>query len=142
MNKQKFINVVAKVTILSVIGNVILAILGKVVSDTPDTFGPYMYMPVIGLTVAGVFAAAVVYYVMRLKYADALKANKHFLILSWIVLILSFVPDILIPWIPEADMVGWTYVVIANLMLMHVVAGGLVMYYFTRKELLPPQANQ
>lgn len=142
MNKQKFINVVAKVTILSVIGNVILAILGRMVSDTPDTFGPYMYGPVIGLTVLGVFAAAVVYYVMRLKYTDALKANKYFLIISWIVLALSMIPDILIPWIPEADMVGWTIVVIANLMLMHVVAGGLVMHYFTRKELLPSQANQ
>lgn len=101
-----------------------------------------MYGPVIELTVLGVFAAAVVYYIMRLKYADALKANKHFLIISWIVLVLSFVPDILIPWIPEADMVGWTYVVIANLMLMHVVVEGLVMYYFTRKELLPSQVNQ
>ncbi|OHA78316.1 MAG: hypothetical protein A2V96_01050 [Candidatus Yonathbacteria bacterium RBG_16_43_6] len=139
MNKQKFINIVAKVTVLSIIGNVILAILGRIASSTPDTFGPYMYGPVIGLTVAGVFAAAVVYYVMRLKYADAVKANKHFLIISWAVLVLSMVPDILIPWIPEADMVGWTYVVIANLMLMHVVAGGLVMYYFTRKELLPSQ---
>ena len=88
----------------------------------------------IGLTVLGIVAAAVVYYVMRLKYTDAVKANKHFLIISWIVLILSFVPDILIPWMPDADLVGWTYVVIANLMLMHVVAGGLVMYYFTRRE--------
>lgn len=139
MNKQKFINVVAKVTILSVIGNVILAILGRMISHTPDTFGPYMYVPVIGLTVGGVFAAAVVYYVMRLKYTDALKANKHFLIISWIVLVLSFVPDIFIPWSPDTDLVGWTYVVIANLMLMHVVAGGLVMYSFTRKKLLPSQ---
>lgn len=142
MDKQKFITVVAKVTILSVIGNVILAIVGRMVSDTPDTFGPYMYVPVIGLTVAGVVAAAVVYYIMRLKYADALKANKHFLIISWAVLILSFVPDILIPWLPDPDLVGWTIVVIINLMLMHVVAGGLVMYYFTRKELLPPVAPQ
>ena len=44
MNTQKFMNVVAKVTILSVIGNVILGVLGRFVSNTPDTFGPYMYM--------------------------------------------------------------------------------------------------
>lgn len=136
INIKIFSKVVAWVTLASVFGNMILAIVGRVVSMPPETFAPYMYSNVIGLTVGGVFAAAAVYYFMRRKYADAVRADRHFLILSIIVLFGSFYPDVVIPWETDPDDVGWTYGIIANLMLMHIVAGGLVMYYFTRKKII------
>jgi hypothetical protein len=91
-----------------------------------------MYSSVIGLTLGGVVAAAVVYYLMRRYIPDTAKANRWFLSLSWVVLIVSFYPDVAIQWSTDADQVGWSYGIIANLMLMHVLAGGLVMYYFVK----------
>lgn len=135
MNTKTFLKVVAKVTVLSVIGNVILTLAGRAISMPPETFAPYTYPPVIGLTVVGILAGAVVYYAMRKKYTDTAKANRHFMILSAIVLLASFYPDLALPWSTDADEVGWTFGIMANLMLMHVVTGGLVMYYFTRKDL-------
>lgn len=127
-----FVKTVIKVLIIALVGNVVLNYLGKLISNPPDTFGPYMYSNVIGLTVAGIIAAAVVYALMRRFIADTAKANKQFFILSIVVLIVSFYPDIALPWSTDPDQVGWTYGIMANLMLMHVVAAVPVLYYFKR----------
>ncbi|HEX8993932.1 MAG TPA: hypothetical protein VF803_01625 [Candidatus Paceibacterota bacterium] len=129
-----FSKTVALVALLSVIGNVILTWIGWRVSNPPTTFGPYDYPTVAGLTVAGVIAAGVVYLVMRYwSKADVARINHNFIIISVIALLVSFIPDIMIPWSTDADQVGWTYGIIVNLMLMHVVAAGFVMYYFVRE---------
>lgn len=121
--------------------NVLLALAGKVMSAPPDTFGPYMTSSILGLTVGGVIAAAVVYIAMRRLYDDRNKADRHFIWLSVVVLMLSFIPDIAMPWSTDPDQVGWTYGIIGNLMLMHVVAAAPVMYFFPRTDKGAEQAN-
>lgn len=122
------------ITVLTSVANLALAYIGWQVSMPPATFGPYQTGPVVGLTVLGVVGAGVVYLLMRRWYKDTNLAvvNRRFIILSLVVLIVSFYPDIAMPWSTDADQVGWTYGIIANLMLMHVVAGVPVMYYFTK----------
>jgi uncharacterized membrane protein len=132
INITRFAKTTGFVVILACIGNVVLTYLGRMLSMPPETFGPYMYSSVIGLTLGGVVAAAVVYYLVRRHIPDTVRANRYFLWLSWVVLIVSFYPDVAIQWSTDADQAGWSYGIIANLMLMHVLAGGLVMYYFVK----------
>ena len=134
LNYASFIKTVVWVAVVSVIGNALLTVAGKIISNPPETFGPYMYVRDIGLTRMGVVAAAIVYIVMRRYISDTAKANRWFTILSVIVLIASFYPDVALPWSTDADQVGWTYSIMANLMLMHVVAAVPVIYYFTRSS--------
>jgi len=122
------------VAVLSVVCNVLLTVIGKAISNPPATFGPYQYSSVIGLTLAGVAAAALVYAAMRWYLVDVAKTNRYFLWLSAVVLIASFYPDVTMPWSNDPDQIGWTYGIIANLMLMHVIAGFAVMYFYTRPE--------
>ena len=134
MNYTHFAKIVAWVALGSAVINCALAYAGKLVSNPPVTFGPYMYSSVVGLTVAGVVAAAIVYVLLRKMITDRAKANRYFNVISIIVLLASFYPDIVIPWSTDPDQVGWTYGIIANLMFMHVVAAVPVMYYFTRER--------
>ena len=90
-------------------------------------------MSVISLTVVGVIAAAIVYALMRIWIADTTRANSAYLLLSLVVLVGSFYPDVMLPYSPDPDQVGWTYGIMANLMLMHVVPAVLVMWAFTKK---------
>lgn len=132
LSVQGLSKTVGFVAVLSIIGNAILTAAGRAVSAPPDTFGPYMYSSVIGLTLAGVIAAGVVYLLMCRYYTDTTKANRYFFWLSIFVLVASFYPDVAMPWSTDADQVGWTYGIMANLMLMHVLAAGLVLYYFPK----------
>lgn len=118
----------------ALVGNVLLTFVGRMVSVPPETFGPYMYSIVIGLTVLGIFAAAVVYIALRSWYGDRAKADRSFIIVSVIALIVSMYPDLAMPWSTDPDQIGWTYGIIANLMLMHVVAALPVMYFFTHAK--------
>jgi hypothetical protein len=124
---------VALVAIVSVVINGILTFLGKVISMPPDTFGPYFYSRVILYTIVGVIGAGVVYTLMRWWYSDTAKANRHFIMLSLVLLVLSFYPDVVLPYSTDAEDAGWTYGIIMNLMLMHVVPACLVVYFYTRK---------
>ena len=134
LNYTSFIKTAVWVAAISCVGNILLTVAGKILSNPPETFGPYMYSSVIGLTLMGVVAAAIVYAAMRRYIADTAKANRWFIILSVVVLIASFYPDVALPWSTDADQVGWTYGIMANLMLMHVVAAVPVIYYFTRSS--------
>lgn len=131
---KRFLTTVAFVAVVTSIVNELLALIGKAVSQPPATFGPYMATSVIGLTLVGVLAAAAVYVGMRYWWPNKAQADRYFIILSIVVLIVSFYPDIALPWSTDPDEIGWTYGIIVNLMLMHVVAALPVMYYFTRAE--------
>ena len=121
------------VIVASLVVNTLLTYMGRIVSHPPLTFGPYEYMSVISLTVVGVIAAAIVYALMRIWIADTTRANSAYLLLSLVVLVGSFYPDVMLPYSPDPDQVGWTYGIMANLMLMHVVPAVLVMWAFTKK---------
>ena len=134
INYKTFTKTVALVALASTLINIALTYVGRMISSPPTAFGPYMYSSVIILTVVGVVAAGVVYIAMRKYFADVARANYLFLILSAIVLVVSFYPDVMLPYSTDSDQVGWTYGIMANLILMHVVAAVLVMYYFVRPE--------
>lgn len=136
MKLGEFAKTVTLVAVLSSVVNAGLAFVGWQVSRPPATFSPYDYTMVVGLTILGVLAAAVVYYAMRRVYqrAPITAINRRFILLSVAVLIVSFYPDLAMPWSTDADQVGWTYGIIGNLMLMHVVAAGFVLYYFTKRH--------
>lgn len=134
LNTWAFSKMVAIIAIVSAVINELLALVGRAVSAPPETFGPYMASSVVGLTLVGVVGAGIVYWGMRRWCAkDVAQINRRFIILSVVLLVLSFYPDVALPWSTDPDQVGWTYGIMANLMLMHVVAAGLVMYYFTKK---------
>lgn len=123
------------VVFVSSVINEMLALLGILISSPPSTFGPYHFHSVVGLTVIGVAGAGAVYGLMRRYVPDVAKVNRYFTYLSMFVLVVSFYPDIAMPWSTDPDQIGWTYGIMANLMLMHVVAAGLVLHYFTRRPL-------
>ena len=134
INYKTFTKIVVLVAVASTLINLVLTYVGRMISSPPTAFAPYMYSTVTMLTIVGVVGAGVVYLVMRKYFADVARANHLFLILSAIVLVVSFYPDVMLPYSTDSDQVGWTYGIMANLMLMHVVAGALVMYYFVRPE--------
>lgn len=122
------------VAAISIVANLLLAAIGKNVSHTPSTFGPYMNTSIVQLTLLGVIGSGVVYGLMRKYLKDAAKANLYFVWLSIVLLVISFYPDVSMPWASDPDQVGWTYGVVANLMLMHLIAAVAAMYFYTRPE--------
>ena len=90
MKLGEFAKTVTLVAVLSSVVNAGLAFVGWQVSQPPATFSPYDYTMVVGLTILGVLAAAVVYYAMRRVYqrAPITAINRRFILLS-VVLALS-----------------------------------------------------
>ncbi len=130
-NIKKFLPAVGLAIVGSVVGNVLLTMIGRKLSAPPETFGPYLYSSVIFLTVIGIILAGVVYALLRRKFPVS-QANNYFVVLSVVGLFASFYPDIMLPSSLEADDIGWTYGIIVNLMLMHVVAVACIIYFFVR----------
>ena len=129
-----FSKTVGFVAVVSVVANILLMLIGRALADVPTGFGPYQYGSISMLTLVGVIGAAVVYAAMRTWYGEEAKVNKYFTIFSVVLLIASFYPDVMLPWSSDPDQVGWNYVAMGVLMLMHVVAAGLVIYFFTKKN--------
>ena len=137
LNLISFSKTVGFVAGVAVIANILLMLVGRSISDVPAGFGPYEYGSITMLTLVGVIGAAVVYAVMHAWYADVAKVNKHFTVLSVVILITSFYPDVMLPYSSDLDQVGWNYVAMGILMLMHVVAAVLVVHFFTKKASHP-----
>lgn len=122
--------------VVAEIANIVLLVIGRAASMPPVGFGPYMYSSVLDLTALGVVAAVIGYVIARWWFGDNVaKANRWYLIVALILLILSFYPDIAMPWSTDPDQIGWTYGIMANLMLMHVTTFAPVAYYFTRRRI-------
>ena len=135
INYKNFIRAILYIAVLSTVINILLAVIGKNLSHTPDTFGPYMVSDILSLNILGVIGAAVVYVLFLSFIKDIKKANKAYLWISIILLILSFIPDIALPWSTDADSVGWTsWWNIINLMLMHVVTAYFIIKCFVYKN--------
>ncbi|MDE2188228.1 MAG: hypothetical protein KGJ35_00660 [Patescibacteria group bacterium] len=115
---------VVVITVLAVIANVIALVIYRAILPAPATFSPFWYSSVIELTAAGVVAAGIVYYAMALIWRGKLPSrnvNRDYAWLSIILLVLSFVPDLLLPFSTDADNAGATWPVVAALMIMHVI---------------------
>lgn len=126
---KEFIKVVVLSAIYSTIINVILLALVKGPSGAPLDFGPFMYQAVIGATVLGVILAGVTYILIS-KYNKNLLSN--WTVISLIVLMLSFVPDVLLPYSPSVEDQGSTPFIILMLMIMHVVPAWIVIVKFNK----------
>lgn len=117
--------------VAAVIGNFIVATVFKAISDIPAEFQPFVFLRYLLFTVIGVIGAAVVYWILGRLNGDPV---KRFNIIALIVLVLSFIPDILMlssDFMPGATMAG-----VMALMLMHVVTAVACIVLFPR--LAPP----
>jgi hypothetical protein len=129
---KKFIQNVAITSIVSIVVNVILLFIVRPMASAPETFSPFHYSSVILFTLFGVLGAALVY--IGIKKFFPIIYKKLFVWVSVITLILSFIPDILMPYSTEADDQGATLFIVIILMIMHVLTAGIVVYMFTKKS--------
>ena len=129
---KPFSVMVIKVALFSVIANVVLTYAGKVMSAPPSSFGPYMYSSVVWLTILGVICAALGYVAALWYFTEIRRAHRWYAICATIALLVSFYPDVAMPWSTDADQVGWTYGIIANLILMHIATYAIVLWYFLK----------
>ena len=134
LNVRSLITWAAIAAVISVVVNCALMYIGQAVVPVPPTFGPYMLSSIIGLTVLGVVLAAAGYALSHWFYGNTRKANKYFILITLVLLVISFIPDIMIPYSTDPDQVGWNSVAIGNLLLMHVATAGIIVWSFTRKS--------
>ena len=132
LNVSALLKTTALAAVLSSVANAILTAIGWQWSLPPASFGPYQYSAVVGLTVLGVLGAGAVYAFLRYRYTDPRVANRYFIYIAIATLLVSFYPDLAMPWSSDADQVGWTYGIMGNLMLMHVVAAAIVTWMLVR----------
>ena len=115
--------------VLTVIANYILLMVGKPFTHVPDTFMTLSAGPVIAWSIFGTIGAGITYMLTR-KFAQ--NPNKAFIRISAVVLILSFIPDVLIHGKDSGPFVGVTWSAVFLLMLMHVAAAGILVYILTK----------
>ena len=110
--------------VVSAIVNSLLMMVTKPFMEVPDSFGPLQVPPIILWSVIGAFGAVGVYALMRKFSSDP---HKTFMIIAVLVLILSFVPDLLLINVTEGIFggVGWGAIIL--LMIMHVISFAIVM---------------
>ena len=111
----------AAAAVAAVIVNVIVRALAVALFDIPDDFEHIAPRAVIVSTLIGVFAAALVYAVVRRVACDP---ARTFTIVAVIALVLSLVAPLSLGF-DEAAAVG-------TLMLMHVLTAAIVVVTFTR----------
>lgn len=108
----------AYATVLAVAVNVLLVIAAGMLEIAPG-FQPISVPPVVFLSAVGAIGATVVYWLL-LRYTT--HPDKTFVRVSAVVLVLSFVPDVVLLLVdPAATVPG-----VILLMAMHVVVAGAV----------------
>ena len=108
----------------------ILLFLLKPLTGVPESFMTLSPGPIIGWSVIGTGGATIVYALLR-KYAK--KPKDLFGLVSFVVLLASFIPDVLILDMTSGPFAGATWGAVFLLMLMHVVVAGIVTYLFIKK---------
>ena len=130
---KRFITNVIVAAILSVIINVIVLAIIRPITQAPSSFSPFEYGSVIELTFLGVLAAGFVYVGIQRFYPQSYK--KIFTWVAFISLIISCIPDILLPYSTDADNQGATPFIVIILILMHILTAGIVVWIFTERSL-------
>ncbi len=129
---KKFITDVILAAIISVILNVIVLAIFRPIAQAPQTFSPFWYSPVIEFTFLGVLAAGFVYVAIQRLFSHNFK--KIFIWVAVIALILSFIPDIMLPYSTDYDNQGATAFIVIILILMHTLTAGIVLWMFNKKS--------
>lgn len=114
----------------SVVVNYLLLVLLKPYTGVPDTFMTLSPGPVIAWSMFGVIGATITYALLR-KFAQ--KPKGLFGLIAFVVLLASFIPDVLIHNMETGPFAGATWSAVVLLMLMHVVVAGIVTYLIIKK---------
>lgn len=109
--------------IASAIGNLALMLVTISSLTVPASFMPLTPAPIILWSFIGAFGAVGVYALIR-KMNDS--PDKTFVIVSVVVLILSFIPDVILVNVVEGPFAGATTGAIIVLMIMHVISFAIV----------------
>ncbi len=115
--------------VLGVIGNLALLFIGKPFVGGAE-FGALSTVPVILWSVLGVIGAAVTFMAAR-KFSS--QPDNLFTIIAGVVLVLSFIPDLLVKMIENETTAGVSWSTVVLLMFMHVVSASAVMWVFLHK---------
>ena len=116
--------------ILASVANIALLFIGKSFVSVPDTFKPLSVPPVILWSVLGTIGATLTYLVIR---RVATNADRVFLGVAGVMLVLSFIPDYMLKGIPAGTMFGGASMgAIYLLMSMHVVAASIIVWLLLR----------
>ncbi len=111
--------------VASVIANVIVDVIAKMIIVVPPDFAPAMIAPVAMVTAISTIGAAIVFAIIR-KFSK--NPNFVFKVVAYIVLIVSFIPDALLLDVQK----GITIPVVILLMIFHVVAALIIINRFTK----------
>ncbi len=103
---------------LTVVVNAVLLFAGKPFTGVPETFMTLSLMPVITWSILGTIGASITYALTR-KFAR--NPDRAFVTIALVVLVLSFIPDVLVHG-AGGPFMGATWRAVALLMLMHVAA--------------------
>jgi hypothetical protein len=126
MNLSLSLGTVLAATIATIV-NVGLLVVGKPLVGTPGSFGPLFYTPIIVSTVVGCLGAGMVFALTR-RLSD--HPETTFTMIAFVVLVLSFIPDLLLKQASAGVFAGATWGAVVLLMLMHVVAASSVLLVF------------
>ena len=114
----------------STLANLLMLILfGPMVIDQSNPLHALTVAPIAIFTVIGVLGAVIVYAAMRVFLRNP---NRSFLIVAGIVLVLSFIPDLLIVGQTSGPFGGGNIGSAALLMTMHVATGAIVTWALIR----------
>ena len=130
MNTKKSLIVTTLIGgVLTVIANYILLMVGTPFTGVPETFMTLNAVPVIAWSVFGTIGAGITFMLAR-KFSQS--PNKTFTTIASVVLILSFIPDVLIHGMGTGPFAGATWSAVVLLMLMHVAAAAILVYTLTK----------
>jgi hypothetical protein len=110
--------------------NLILLFIGKPLVGLTGPFTPLSAGPVIGWSVIGAVGAGIVYAVIR-RYSHTPK--QMFTMVAAVVLVVSFIPDILVKQSISGPFAGATWSAVLLLMIMHVVVALVVLSIFRKR---------
>ena len=120
--------------IVAPVANVALLMIGKSFVSVPDTFKPLSVVPVVLWSVLGTIGATLTFMVVR-KFAS--DANRVFLYVAGVVLVLSFIPDYMLKDMPAGTMFGGASMgAIYLLMSMHVVAAVIIVWFLLKSRVI------
>jgi uncharacterized membrane protein YozB (DUF420 family) len=115
--------IVIVTAIASAIGNLVLMMLTISSLAVPDSFAPLTPAPIVLWSFIGAFGAIGAYALIR-RRSDS--PQKVFAVVSVLVLILSFLPDVVLVNVAEGPFGGATTGAIIVLMIMHVISFAIV----------------